>query len=154
MPTSRPVNHRSPHPVIPALIRDQIDSGMRSVSDYLNGRASRMSRKALTRLLILLITCWGTACAVIILGSLLSPEMACRPGALSYPQFVPGGPSRASPHGDSELVRVGNHIARFRYYLDSLRNHAPDHYLSILHTRPGLVDSLQEIEHILSHLNQ
>lgn len=154
MATPRPVNHSSPHPVILALIRDQIDSGMRSVSNYLNGRASRMSRRALTRLVILLMTCWGTACAVIILGSLLSPEMAYRPEALSYPKFGPIGPSRASPHGDSELVRVENHIARFRYYLDSLRNHAPDHYLNILHTRPGLVDSLTQIEHILSHLNQ
>ena len=141
-------NHSSGDPTNLSQLRDRVNSAMHSVSNYLNEKSLRMGPKKLRHLLILVVACWGGACLVIILDSLLSQQTTYHREKQAYPQHIPGEHS-----GDSNLSRNRGHSAPFQCYLDSLREHDPDRYLRMLTTSPWQIDSLHRDEGNLSRLN-
>lgn len=142
------VHPPSSRPTSVSRLRGRVNTQINHASDYLNKKSSSLGQRKLRHLLLLVVACWGTACVVIILDSLLSHKTVYPREKLSYPE-----PFRDEPSGDSNLFGDRRQIAQFQWYLDSLREHDPDRYLRMVTTRPWKVDSVHRAEGNLSLFN-
>lgn len=126
-------------------IRRIAERRARSAALWLNKKTATLSPKQLRMILAVWGICWGAACVSVAAHSFWGAGPRLRIQSITTP-----GPlhpaARAGPSRDARLPVVRERITRFQEYLDSLRSHDPTRYEQILASRPGLLDSLHQVE--------
>ncbi|SEN57464.1 hypothetical protein SAMN05192574_103567 [Mucilaginibacter gossypiicola] len=122
----------------------KIQSKWASGMDKLYNRLSARRRKVILIAGCIAMTLYSTA--VIAFSFSKIPVLIAKPVSLISPLVIPKPPA-SKPSGIPDYVR---RIERFRSYLDSLSHTMDGRKIrdSILHNRPGLIDSIQRIEDI------
>lgn len=113
-----------------------------SVADFSVEDLSAVRRKRSRRLFIMIVTCWGIACAVIVLDSALGSRHRLRRA-----RQPASAPVRDIPSPDSSFINRTAAVAGLRRYLDDLCRSDPGRYLRVATTGFPEPDSLPHTEY-------
>jgi len=133
--------------IYPVLQRlgEAVRRRQRRCADWLQQKAARFSRRQLRWMLSIFCLIFGGSSLYTFIHALQAPAPARHVDAISVPRHITPPETPAPALSAQERHR----ISRFIHYMDSLCHSAggKQRYDSILHERPGLIDSLMAIEH-------
>lgn len=128
-----------------------LDRKQRRWAEYLGEKVKGWSRTRLKVALAVFCLIQGGACTYILLGLFRNPSSKNRVEQISIPAHVI---QRDTLYSDQQEVKISNReyqrFKEFRVYMDSLQHDSKGKYIydSILHNRPGLLDSVALLESI------
>ena len=128
-----------------------IERYKRKAADYLNAKAACLSRRQLMMGFWMFCIGFGGYSFYLIVQAFYQPAKAVQLKAIHIPEhsIIP----ETKEHTNKLLTqREANSIIQFQQYLDSLQQSKTGQqiYDSILHHRPGLLDSLRVIQQLFS----
>lgn len=123
----------------------KVEGYQRRYADYLNRKVAGWSAFRVKVVLVVFILCYVSVTALVLINAASSSDSRIRVQPIYQPRNV------ISPDAkdyETEPVYMTGRIRRFRKYLDSLKADMAGKavYDSIVAARPGLIDSLTQIE--------
>lgn len=124
------------------------------VSDYLQRRTRNLSPSRLRLFLLLFVLIASMACAWMVIDGLRHPSGMLHIKPISRPSKLSSS-GNGSHLYDSLLGASLNRMQKFMLRMDSLKSDPEGRtiYDSIRRTRPGLFDSIEEVEHLYRQPN-
>lgn len=124
-----------------------IDAKARRWATYLNAKFAHVNGRNLLYVLIAFCIIWSVSTLLITKQALQEKSGTISIKGISIPAQINGSHPALE---DTSLQKAVMRIEHFKGWLDSLHNHSNPLYDSIIHERPGLLDSIQFIEQYYS----
>ena len=119
---------------------------------YLNGKASACSQRKLTFLLFVFCICWVVASIYIVIKACKSNSLPFTVITITVPKPIQSVP--VTPPFDNPTTQALKRIQVYIQYLDSLKVYDSSKYRKIQLSRPGLLDSINELKQYYSTLKK
>ena len=124
-----------------------IDAKARRWANYLNAKFAHVNSRNLLYVLIAFCILWSVSTLLITKQALQEKPGTISIKGISIPVQINGSHPALE---DTSLQKAVMRIEHFKSWLDSLHNRQSPLYDSIIHERPGLLDSIQFIEQYYS----
>ena len=128
-------------------LADAINGKARKLADYLNNKATTVSKRTIKAFLIVFCIVSAVGSAYIIIHALQKKHTDYAVTAIVVPKNIEQNNPALE---DITMAKAIIRIEHFRYWLDSLHQRGSPLYDSIIQARPGLMDSIHFIEQYYS----
>ena len=139
-----------PIPAVWQRVQTAVNNRQHQLADYLQRQSLKISRTALYIWFAVFCLISGSASVLVVVRAFKGDSSKSKVISISVPKYVAPPESKGFP-GKGDLSNIAlQSVQLLRRRIDSLKIHNRQCYDSIMQVRPGLLDSIRQLEQFYS----